>query len=434
MWVGTDGNGLFEFEGSKMTAYRTQDGLGSDQIRALLCDHQGALWVATNGGGVSCLRDGRFTTYTVRNGLANDRVLGIHEDENGVLWFATRGGLSRFKKGRFFNYRAGTGRLAGLIQGILDDGRENFWFSGDQGIFRAKKSDLNQFAEGKIAGISTASFGIKDGMKSSACVAGVQPTSCKTREGQLLFCTLKGVAVVEPGRLVPNSLIPPVYIESVDINKQPEPTGRYAKIPAGNGGVEISYTALSFLAAERVLFKYRLEGFDKDWVEAGTRRLASYANLPPGKYRFQVIACNGDGLWNTTGASFSFHLMPRFYQTLWFYLICGLAVPLLAVALHALKVRQLKAREQELQRRVDEAVANVKVLSGLLPVCANCKKVRDDKGYWNQIENYITEHSETVISHGLCPDCMAKLYPSVNDRVLEELRATRERVCQKPTS
>lgn len=431
MWIGTDGNGLFRFEQGNMTVFRVRDGLGSDQIRAILYDRQGAIWVATNGGGVSRYREGRFTTYTVRDGLANNRVLGIHEDENGALWFATRSGLSRFKRGRFFNYGAEAGLLASFVHGILDDGKGNFWFSGDQGIFRVSKADLNAFAEGKIRKISPISIGVKDGMKTTACVAGVQPTNCKTKEGQLLFCTLKGMVAIDPDRMFSNNLIPPVYIESVAINKKTRPLGRDARIAPGEGEVEISYTALSYLAPERVRFKYLLEGFDKEWVDAGTRRSAHYASLPPGKYRFQVIACNADGVWNTQGDSFSFDLLPHFYQTIWFYMLCGLALPVFVLAVHGLRVHQLKLREQELQRRVDETVANVKVLSGLLPICANCKKVRDDKGYWNQIESYITQHSETVVSHGICPDCMAKLYPQSNDRVLEELRAARERVWQK---
>jgi hypothetical protein len=188
--------------------------------------------------------------------------------------------------------------------------------------------------------------------------------------------------------------------------------------------VEIHYTALSFVAPEKILFKYRLEGFDKDWVDAGTRRFAYYANLPPGRYTFHVIACNNDGVWNETGDLFAFYLRPHFYQTAWFDLILLLAVMLLIGAAYHLRVRQLKAHERELQRRVDEALAKIKILSGMLPICSNCKKVRDDQGYWSQIESYIKEHSDTKITHGICPECLKLLYPEFAEDLLAADKAS----------
>jgi hypothetical protein len=168
-----------------------------------------------------------------------------------------------------------------------------------------------------------------------------------------------------------------------------------------------------------VRFKYRLEEFDKEWVDAGTRRFAHYAGLRPGQYRFRVIACNNDGVWNETGDSFSFYLRPHFYQARWFYLLSLLVAILLVGAAYVLRIKHLKARERELQKRVDEALAKVNILSGLLPICSNCKKVRDDKGYWSQIEVYIREHSDTKISHGICPDCVRLLYPQYAAEVLQ---------------
>jgi hypothetical protein len=153
-------------------------------------------------------------------------------------------------------------------------------------------------------------------------------------------------------------------------------------------------------------------------VDAGTRRFAYYASLPAGSYSFRVIACNNDGVWNQTGASFAFRLRPHFRETGWFYLLCLGGVAGVIGAVYELRVIGLKAREKKLQARVAEAVANVKVLSGMLPICASCKKVRDDKGYWNQIETYIRQHSDTQISHGLCPDCVRKLYPEYSEEIL----------------
>ena len=415
MWLAPDGDGLIRFDEDGMTAYRTEDGLPSNQVRGLLTDRQGALWIATFGGGVARLADGRFTTYTVKDGLGSNRVVAVYEDDSGVLWFATRGGLSRFKAGHFSNYTIQDGLPTNQISGILEDQKGNLWFSCSQGISRVSLAELNAFAEGGIRRLTSYTYGVRDGIRSMTSVAGYQPNSWRTTDGRLLFGSLKGLTVVDPGRLSSNTLIPPVYLEKLLINKKPHNPGGEVVIPPGEGEVEIHYTALSYLAPEKVRFKYRLEGFDNDWVAAGTRRFAYYASLSPGRYRFRVIACNNDGIWNESGASFAFYLKPHFYQTGWFYLLCVLAIALVAGGAFRLRIRQLEANEKDLQNRVSEALAKVKVLSGMLPICSYCKKVRDDKGYWNQIESYIDEHSNATFTHGMCPDCVRVFYPELVD-------------------
>jgi ligand-binding sensor domain-containing protein len=418
MWIGTDGDGLFRYADGHLTVFRTQDGLPSNQIRGLMADRQGALWVGTFGGGASRFADGKFTTYTSQEGLASNWVTSIHEDAAGTLWFATRGGLSRRQDGRFFTYRIKEGLFANSISNMLEDGRGNFWFSCTQGIFRVSASDLRDVADGKIPQLRPHAYGWSDGMRTTAFAGGNQPGVYRTSDGRLLFCSLQGLVTVDPGKLFSNTLVPPVYVETVLIDKQAVPPNQPAEIAPGAGEVEIHYAALSYLAPGKVRFKYQLVGFDHDWVDAGTRRFAYYASLPAGHYSFHVIACNNDGLWNQTGASFAFLLRPHFRQTGWFYLLCLVGVAGLIGAVYELRVIGLKAREKELQARVAEAVARVKVLSGLLPICAGCKKVRDDKGYWNQIEIYIRDHSDTQISHGLCPDCVRKLYPEFIDEMM----------------
>jgi ligand-binding sensor domain-containing protein len=418
MWIGTDGDGLFRYADGNITVFRTQDGLPSNQIRGILADRQGALWVATFGAGVSRFADGKFTTYTSKEGLGSNWVAAIHEDAAGALWFTTRGGLSRLRDGRFVTYRAKDGLLTNSIGTMLEDGRGDFWFSCGLGIFRVSAADFRDLADGKIPRLRSHAYGISDGMRTTTFAGGNQPGACRTSDGRLLFCSLKGLVTVDPGNLFSNPHVPPVYIETVAIDKQAVPLAHPAEIAPGAGEVEIHYTALSYLAPGKVRFRYQLIGFDKDWVEAGTRRFAYYASLPAGHFTFRVIACNNDGVWNQTGAAFSFRLRPHLYQTGWFYLLCLLGLIGLIGAVYELRVLRLKAREKELQERVAEAVAKVKVLSGMLPICASCKKVRDDKGYWNQIETYIRQHSDTQFSHGLCPDCVRKLYPEFSDEVL----------------
>jgi hypothetical protein len=186
------------------------------------------------------------------------------------------------------------------------------------------------------------------------------------------------------------------------------------------------------VAPEKLRFKYQLEGKDTAWVDAGQRRFAYYASLPPGSYQFRVIGCNNDGVWNQTGATYTFHIRPHFYQTKWFPVLLLVLLTGLAAGGYQLRIHRLRAHERELQRRVDEAMARVKILSGLLPICSSCKKIRDDKGYWNQIESYLGRYSEIEFTHGVCPDCLKRLYPEFSDEVLDEMKAEEERKQSKP--
>jgi hypothetical protein len=188
-----------------------------------------------------------------------------------------------------------------------------------------------------------------------------------------------------------------------------------ARLQAGSRRVEVHYAGLSFVAPARMRFAYRLEGFDRAWIDAGTQRTVSYTNLPPGAYRFLVKAANNDGVWSTTEASFAFLLRPHFYQTTLFYGVSGLLVVAVGAGFSHLRTRQLRARQRDLEAKVNEAVAQVKTLSGLLPICASCKRIRDDGGDWNQIEEYVRDHSAAQFSHGMCPECVRKWYPDYAD-------------------
>jgi ligand-binding sensor domain-containing protein/two-component sensor histidine kinase len=343
MWAGTDGDGLFQFEGNQVRNYRTNDGLASNQVRAILEDRRGALWIGTFAG-ISRLADGQFQTYTVNNGLASDRVLAVHEDAEGSLWFATRGGISRLRNGSFFTYTANSGLFVGFVYAILDDGRGNFWFSSAEGLFRVSQAELRDFAAGTLRRVTSVDYGVRDGMKTHAYNLGNQPTAWKTMDGSLMFCSMKGVVVVDPEHISRSHSIPPLRIESATINKEEQQPGIESRVPLGAGELEIHYAALNYSSADKVRFKYRVEGFDKEWVDAGARRFAYYANLPPGKYRFRVIAGDIDGPWNEQGATFDFFLQPRLYQTAYFPMLIGAGLILIAGLLYRLRVHGLKVR------------------------------------------------------------------------------------------
>jgi signal transduction histidine kinase/ligand-binding sensor domain-containing protein len=344
MWAGTDWDGLYQWTGQAFRNYRSQDGLAGNRIRALFSDRQGALWISAVGAGVSRFAHGRFTNYGTSAGLAGNRVYAIHEDENGTLWFATRGGLTRLKDGKFFSYTSASGLLVDFVYTILDDGLGNFWFSSAQGLFKVSKVELADFADGRARKVTSVSYGVRDGMKTRACNVGNQPVAWKTTDGLLLFSSLNGAVVVAPGRLTSSSYVPPVHIESVSVNRQEQRLDREPILPVGAGDVEINYAALSYLNPEKVRYKYMLEGFDTDWVDAGDRSFAYYANLPPGPFRFHVIAGSVDGQWNQQGAYFGFRLRPRFYQTRLFWGAAASAALLIAWLFYRLRMHELRAR------------------------------------------------------------------------------------------
>jgi ligand-binding sensor domain-containing protein/two-component sensor histidine kinase len=342
LWIGTSA-GLNKLEDGKFTVYTTANGLSNNSVSSVCEDRQG-LWIGTDGGGLDRLKDGKFTTYSARDGLSNDTVLSLHLDGEGSLWVGTSGGLNVFKDGRFTSYTTASGLFDDVIFQILEDDHDNLWMSCDKGIFKASKSELADFAGGKIRSITCASYGTADGMKSRECNGGFQPAGCRASDGKLWFPTMKGVVVIDPNNTKTNTQPPPVVIERIVVDGRSITDLNRLRLEAGKEKFEFDYTGLSFLAPRKVRFKYKLEGFDKDWVEADTARKASYTNIPPGSYTFRVKASNNDGVWNETGASVEFYLKPFFYQTLWFYLACSGLVALSALGLYRLRVRRIRAQ------------------------------------------------------------------------------------------
>jgi signal transduction histidine kinase/ligand-binding sensor domain-containing protein/CheY-like chemotaxis protein len=354
VWFGTRG-GLTEFKGGKFITYTTRDGLSSNNVQSIIQDRAGDLWIGTGGGGLNRLNGGKFTAFSTKNGLSNDVVWSLHADDDGTLWIGTNGGgLNRLKNGKFTTYTTQNGLFDDVVFQILDDGLGNFWMSSNKGIFRVSKRQLDAFAQGEAHSISSIAYGTSDGMKSRECNGGFQPAGWKTRDGRLWFPTVKGLAVIDPRGLKLDALAPPVVVEQVIADKRSFEPLAALRIPPGDGTLEFQYTALTFLSPDKIRFKYILDGFDKDWTDAGSRRAAYYTNVPPGTYRFRVVASNRDGAWNGKEALFEFSSEPHFHQTLWFKFLCGLFVVAVGLGAHRLQVRHLKARKQELSSRVDE--------------------------------------------------------------------------------
>jgi len=344
VWAGTMGSGVNRFENGKWTNYRRADGLGADAVFSLFEDRAGDLWIGTFGGGVTRLSEGRFQTFTTKDGLPHDVVVSTFQDSEGTYWFSTRGGLARFRDGRFTSYRQKEGVFHDATQRALEDGRGNLWLASNRGISRVSLAELAAAARapGPIAGIT---FATATSMILAEC-NNAQHGAWKGRDGRLWFATVKGLVMADPARIEMNPLPPPVVIEQIRADGQVLPSSGPLRLPPGVRRLEFAYTALAFRNPRAVRFRYRLEGFEKEWVDAGPRRTAYYTNLPPGRYRFRVRAANEDGVWNETGAASDLVLEQRLDQTVWFRTLVLAALAAGGIALYRLRMRRLAVRER----------------------------------------------------------------------------------------
>ncbi|MFZ5983130.1 MAG: ligand-binding sensor domain-containing diguanylate cyclase [Acidobacteriota bacterium] len=408
LWVGTDGGGLARVQNGKITTLTTADGLPTNRVIAVYEDRRGILWAGTNGGGLCRIEGRAIQSFSPTGASTGGLVNLIFEDSRGRLWVSTYGGLSLFENGRFTGFEGreaignaivthmhedargalwiGTiGSGVFLMRGsrvdriskaqglpddtayqILEDDLGHVWMSGNRGVYRARIQDMVDCAEGRLPRVPVTEFGVADGMRSAECNGGFVPAGIRARDGRLWFPTIRGVVVVDPDERRFNAQPPPVLVERVVVNGVPREAAAEIVLPPGRNRLDIHYTGLSFVAPERVQFRYVLEGFDPDWVRAETRRVATYTNLPPGKYTFRVTACNNDGVWNAQGASLTLVQKPRFYQTAPFLFLCIVAgVALLAGAVR-LRVRSLEARRVVLEALVEERTRELRTANDRL--------------------------------------------------------------------
>jgi signal transduction histidine kinase/ligand-binding sensor domain-containing protein len=322
LWIGTEA-GLLHYDGKNGAWFgRNPESVRTD-VRAIVEDRQGTVWFGMLGGGLACLSNSVLQHFGKENGLSSDFVECLHLDTKGALWIGTfGGGVDRLKNGQFSAITVRQGLPNDIIGCIVDDGDGNYWMSSHAGIIRVDKQDLDLCADGKTNLVHCASFGKSDGLPTLECSTGFQPAGCSTPDGRLWFPTGKGLVALNPKDIHVNQLPPPVIIEEVRVDGRPFALRLTAKEPLriapGQHRVEIDYTALSFVAPEKVRFRYRMEGLDGAWTEAGGKRSASFEYVPPGQYVFHVMACNDAGIWNEEGADVAFVMLPHFWQTWWF--------------------------------------------------------------------------------------------------------------------
>lgn len=358
VWVGSE-LGLFRFkEGQVVAHYTTKDGLPLDDVRVIHEDRQDTLWIGTSGS-LTRFENGKFVTYPMAESAARSHIRCIYEDADGTFWIGTYDdGLSRFRDGRFVNYRVDHGLFDNGVFHISEDRHGHFWISCNRGIYRVSRQELNDFADGKVSTINSVAFGKRDGMLNIECNGGREPAGIVTRDGKFWFPTQEGIAVVDPEAVYINPQAPPVLIESVTLERNPVDFQNGLTIQPGQRGLEISYTGLSFIKSDQTKFKYKLEGLDAHWIDAGTRRVAYFPYLPPGSYTFRVVAANSDGVWNNVGASISFRVLAPFWRKPWFLLLCAATLAVstaIFMRRHLVQLRRKQAERVAFSRRLIES-------------------------------------------------------------------------------
>ncbi|MGO9260544.1 MAG: two-component regulator propeller domain-containing protein [Bryobacteraceae bacterium] len=368
VWAANSEAGLFRVSGGRVAEQISWASLGHpDGVMALAADpRQGGLWLGFHRGGLAYFSDGQIRAqYTAADGLGEGPVSHLRFDADGALWASTDGGLSRWKNGRFRTLGSRNGLPCDAVHWSIQDDDHSLWLYTVCGLARVARSDIDAWAAAVDSGnasptVRAAIFDNSDGVSTQAAVGFYSPHVARSPDGRLWFKTFGGVSVIDPRHLPFNRLPPPVHIEQIVAdrktcwrNSSGDPPSN--SLPPLVRDVEIDYTALSLTAPEKVRFRYKLEGRDRDWTDAGTRRQAFYADLPPRHYRFRAIACNNSGVWNEAGAALDFSVAPALYQTAWFQLSCVAASLGLLAVLYRLRLLYL-AREFNirLEERVGE--------------------------------------------------------------------------------
>ncbi len=358
LWLGTR-SGLVRWEAGAPVILTTRDGLSGEEVSAIADDQDGTLWIGTRGRGLNRLRDGRITALHKTDGLPGEDISSLYVDGEGALWVGTSGGLGRFKNGRWTSFSTRDGLVSNTIGYVIEDDKGYLWIGSNAGLMRVKKKELEDFAEGRATNLSFRSFGKPDGMPTRECTLGYQPGSCRTSDGRLWFPTSKGLVYVNPAEIALNTNPPPVVIESVLIDGKPQMAeGIRSLVPPTlslsprQERLEIEYTSLNLSSPDRARFRYRMEGHESAWIEADDVRVARYSKLPPGEYRFQVIAANEDGVWNETGSSLAFIVQPPFWRTWWFLgVVFASILGMVAGVVHYVSTQKLQRQLADLRQQ-----------------------------------------------------------------------------------
>jgi ligand-binding sensor domain-containing protein/signal transduction histidine kinase len=345
VWIGTRNGGLNHFKGRVVTRFNTPWGYSGRYACALEEDEQGALWVGTTGDGLFRLWQGQFAAFTGTNGLPTGEIRALQADRDGALWVGTAAGLCRIREGRATAFTRRQGIAEEAIFQLRSDDTGNLWLGSNSGISRVRKDQLNACAEGRVSFLDVVAYGREDGLPGLQCLPEIQSGPQGVSGGWLWFPTTQGLVVARRGGWQWNTLPPAVVLDRVLVDNEEMPLDGSIRVAPGKESLQFQYSALSFVAPGKVRFRYRLEGFDRDWSEASSSGVARYPRVPAGNYRFQVLARNNDGVWNEAGAGVAVVVPPFWWATAWFRGTVAAAVVAILASLY--RLRQVRRREIE---------------------------------------------------------------------------------------
>jgi signal transduction histidine kinase/CheY-like chemotaxis protein/HPt (histidine-containing phosphotransfer) domain-containing protein len=342
VWVGTD-DGVFMVAHGETKSMTTALGLPRPTIvRLIYEDREARLWFASEGDGLFIV-DARGTRHVgMADGLPSTWVVSIHEDEKGTLWLGTPSGLAAWRNNKAVSLVRFGNPWDRYVTNVLEDDDQRLWFAGTDGLTVVARRSLEALLAGTATTAAVRSYGSADGLRATEFATGNTSAGFHSADGYLWFPSIRGIVRVDPKHVATNLLPPPVHIEKISANGTARTVTDGTEFSPDLSQWEFEYTALSMLAPQQVRFRYRLDGFDKEWVNAGTRRIAYYSQLMPGTYTFRVVASNNDGVWNEVGDSMRFTVKPHYYQSLWFLSLCALAVGASLAGAHSLRLKHLR--------------------------------------------------------------------------------------------
>ncbi len=349
VWAGTLSGGVSKLSGGRFRNYTIENGLTSNTVNSIFGSSDGTMWFATPGG-LSALTKGEWRSYTTQDGLPSEDVNCLWEDSTGVLWVGTAAGLA-FRGASRFHVPAGVpASLGEQILGITEDRYGLLWIATSNHVLRVNRDKLKR---GGLIDGDLREYGTADGLRGAE---GVKRNRSVVTDpaGRIWFSLNQGISVVDPARLSNNSAPAITHVQTISADGSSINPRGSVHIPGNRKRVTFSYAGLSLSVPERVRFRYRLDDFDPGWSEPVATREAIYTNLPPGPYRFRVVASNPDGVWGSTEAEIKFEVDPLFWQTWWFRLSVVLSCMIAILALYRFRLHQLTNR---LNVRFEERLA-----------------------------------------------------------------------------
>ena len=367
LWIGNEHTGLFQLVGDKVVQHIPWSSLGhEDHVSAMAADSKGGIWLGFFLGGIAYYNDGKIqASYSIADGLTAGRVGDIQVEKDGTLWIATEWGLNRLNNGRVATLTSENGLPCDAVHWVREDDVRFFWLYTSCGLVRVARSQLETWADAVDHNVNpqpkivVTLFDNSDGVRILASGNHFSPQVTKSTDGKLWFSIGDGVSIIDPKHLAFNNLQPTVQIEQIIADRKTydatvDGSGRL-RLPPLIRDLQIDYTALSLVAPEKILFRYKLEGRDSDWQEAGNRRQVFYNDLGPGNYRFRVMASNNSGVWSETGAYVDFTIVPAYYQSAWFRIAVVVLFLLAVGALYQLRLRQVaRVMRARMEERVEE--------------------------------------------------------------------------------